>query len=160
KPSQRFGLVMLREKDPKDARKLKKLTFDELGRSGNVCIKLDGKEYLFGHNRQGHKPGEWERAPEPLGKDEHNEDRIGERCVWLLDDKKIAITQQVEVITGAQTRLKDTCLVRYTIANRDSRLREVGLRYLLDTYIGANDGVPFTIPGDKKLCDTMLTFDR
>jgi hypothetical protein len=26
---------------------------------------------------------------------------------------------------------------------------------LLDTYIGGNDGVPFTIPGDSELCDTL-----
>src|SRR5262249_11002110 len=79
---------------------------------------------------------------------------------WLLDDRKIAVAQQVEIIPGPQTRLKDTCLVRYTIDNRDRRAREVGLRYLLDTYIGANDGVPFTIPGDTRLCDTLLKFDR
>src|SRR5262249_43045720 len=28
-----------------------------------------------------------------------------------------------------------------------------------DTYIGANDGVPFTIPGAAGLCDTQATFD-
>src|SRR5262249_16649928 len=33
------------------------------------------------------------------------------------------------------------------------------LRFLLDTFIGANDGVPFTIPsGAKQLCDTNAEF--
>src|SRR5262249_40586953 len=32
---------------------------------------------------------------------------------------------------------------------------KVGIRFLLDTFIGGNDGVPFTIPGDSTLCDTL-----
>ncbi len=153
--SQRFGLVMLREKDPLDRRKLKKLTYDELGRSNNTCLMIDGREQLFGH-----KPGTWEKATSALGKDDRGEERIGERAVWLAEDGKVAVTQQVEIISGEQTKLVDTCLVRYTIANRDKKAHSVGLRFMLDTYIGANDGVPFTIPGDKRLCDTFLKFDK
>ena len=37
-------------------------------------------------------------------------------------------------------------MVRYQIENKDTQNHKVGLRFLLDTYIGANDGVPFTIP--------------
>jgi hypothetical protein len=154
--TQRFGLVMLREKDPNDRRKLKKLTFHELGTSNNTCLKIDNKEMLFGH-----KPGTWEVAGGALtGKNDHGEDRIGERSVWLTPDRMLAVTQQVEIITGEQTKLVDTCLVRYTITNRDRKAHTVGLRFMLDTYIGANDGVPFTIPGDKRLCDTFLRFDN
>src|SRR5581483_5883171 len=108
------------------------------------------KESLFGH-----KPGEWGMEGKPLGKDDQGQERLGERCTWLLEGGKVTITQQAEIIVSEQTGLKDTCLVRYTIANGDDRPRTVGLRYLLDTYIGANDGVPFTIPGDKRLCDTF-----
>jgi hypothetical protein len=54
----------------------------------------------------------------------------------------------------------DTCLVRYTLENRDARPHRVGIRFLLDTFIGANDGVPFTIPGASGLCDTKERFDR
>ena len=48
---------------------------------------------------------------------------------------------------GEQSRRLDTCLVRYVIENTDVRSHRVGLRFMLDTFIGANDGVPFTIPG-------------
>ena len=58
-------------------------------------------------------------------------------------------------------RLLDTCLVRYVIYQQGRTIgHKVGLRFLLDTYIGANDGVPFTIPGDKDLCDTYKDFDK
>ncbi len=49
--------------------------------------------------------------------------------------------------------------MRYTLENRDSEPHRVGIRFLLDTFIGANDGVPFTIPGASGLCDTMKRFD-
>jgi len=45
--------------------------------------------------------------------------------------------------------------VRYQIENRGEQQHEVGIRFLLDTFIGGNDGVPFTIPGEHDLCDTM-----
>src|SRR5262249_47419260 len=59
-----------------------------------------------------------------------------------------------EVSPGVSKRLLDTCLFYYKVENRDSRPHEVGLRYLLDTYIGDNDGVPFTLPDVPGLVDT------
>src|SRR5207253_362165 len=41
----------------------------------------------------------------------------------------------------------------------DSEAHRVGLRFLLDTYIGTNDGVPFLLPGAQSLCDTDHAFD-
>jgi hypothetical protein len=65
----------------------------------------------------------------------------------------------VELVPGPQSRLLDTCLVRYVIENGDpNAAHTVGLRFLLDTQIGANDGVPFLIPGETALCDTLKDF--
>ena len=65
------------------------------------------------------------------------------------------MTQVVEIIPGQAIvngkRLLDTCLVRFRIENKDNKPHSVGFRFLLDTYIGANDGVPFYIPGDNVL---------
>jgi hypothetical protein len=70
----------------------------------------------------------------------------------------VLVTQEVEVVAGEQSRKRDTCLVRYILENQDGRPHRVGIRFLLDTYIGANDGVPFTIPGAAGLCDTQRRF--
>ena len=43
---------------------------------------------------------------------------------------------------GREVRPLDTCLVKYKVENRDKSTHQVGLRVLLDTYIGENDGVP------------------
>ena len=71
----------------------------------------------------------------------------------------LSVTQTVEIIPGPQSNLLDTCLMRYRIKNEGTQSRRAGLRFLLDTYIGDNDGVPFDI-GEGALCDTQKVFGR
>ena len=166
-PSMRFGLVMLQARDPLHPGRYKRLTFDEKGLTNNTCVRLDGQELLFGerpfHTADGKEfgswPGQWKEREIALGQDRTGRPREGKQSVWVYDSEKVEITQTVEIVPGAQTRLLDTCLVRYRIENKDTRPHTIGLRFLLDTYIGANDGVPFTIPGDKTLCDTTKEFN-
>jgi hypothetical protein len=61
-------------------------------------------------------------------------------------------------VPGAQSGVLDTCLVQYAVQNRGQEPHKVGLRVMFDTYIGANDGVPFAIPGHKGLVTTPQTF--
>jgi hypothetical protein len=102
---------------------------------------------------------------QPLGQDRTGRERDGARSVWLLERFKekeynVQVTQTVEVVPGEQSGRLDTCLVRYTLENRDRVAHDVGIRFLLDTFIGNNDGVPFTIPGRPGLCSTRERFDR
>jgi hypothetical protein len=167
--SMRFGIVMLRDAAGHPVAS-KKLMYDEYGRTNNTCVRVDGQDYLFGHEHEFRRRGEqmipgppfarWKELKQALGKDDQGRSREGARSTWVLIDSKIEVTQLVEVVPGPQSCLLDTCLVRYTVTNRDDRPHEVGLRFLLDTYIGANDGVPFTIPGEKTLCETKKRFDR
>jgi hypothetical protein len=69
------------------------------------------------------------------------------------------VAQTVEIIPGEQSHVLDTCLISYKLENKDDQPHTVGIRFLLDTFIGAEDGVPFTIPGHRDLCDTMLRFN-
>ena len=152
-PSMRFGLVLIKEKDPGKAGRHKRLTYDEHGRSNNTCMRLDGNERFFGQ-----APGRWRAMAGPL-RQEPGHERQGLRSVWVWDRERVAVTQHVEIVRGDQTRLLDTCLVRYTIENEDARPHRVGLRFLLDTWIGANDGVPFTVPGVEGLCERALSLE-
>jgi hypothetical protein len=149
----RFGLVMLRESDPNDPKKQKKLTFDEWGRTNNTCLRVDSAEVLFGSSA-----GVWTPKQEPLGPDARGRVRSGTSSRWQLSRPNLLVTQEVEVVPGQQSRKLDTCAVRYILENQDSREHRVGIRFLLDTYIGANDGVPFYIPRDAVLCETQRDF--
>src|SRR5262249_46922790 len=42
-----FGLVM---KDPANPGRWKKLMWDEWGRTNNTVLRVDGRDFLFGHN--------------------------------------------------------------------------------------------------------------
>lgn len=139
----RFGMSLPGVKDPKNQDK--KLTWDPQGITSTACLKVDGAEILFGY-----PPGEWQEKEGKL--------KGGMRSTWQIPGKKLIVTQRVEVSKGRQTFAVDTCRILYTIENKDDEAHRVGLRYLLDTFIGTNDGAPFIIPGEKELCETMKEF--
>ena len=132
---------------------IKKLTFDPLGRTSTVCVKIDGQERL-----PGFPPGQWQEQEGKLGLNARGTPRVGARSIWFYPNEQVSVTQTVEVVRGEQTFDVDTCRVLYTIENRDQQAHQVGLRFLLDTFIGTNDGAPFIIPGDKLLCETSKVF--
>jgi hypothetical protein len=149
-PTMRFGLLA---RDPDHPDQTKKLTFDEHGLSNNTVIRLDGREHIFGQS-----PGEWVEMKGKLQGETAGRPRDGLASIWYLLDDRLRVSQEVEIVPGAQSRRLDTCLVRYILENRDSRPHRVGIRFMLDTFIGGNDGVPFTIPGASGLCDTKMMF--
>jgi hypothetical protein len=150
-PTMRFGLLA---KDAEHPDQPKKLTFDEYGLSNNTVIRLDGREYIFGQSSRG-----WIQIRSKLQGETAGRPREGLASIWSPSLNEIRVTQEVEIVPGAQSHRLDTCLVRYVLENRDSRPHRVGIRFLLDTFIGGNDGVPFTIPGASGLCDTKMSFD-
>jgi hypothetical protein len=163
----RFGLVTLQERDPRNPSRDKRLTFEEKGFTNNTVVRLDANDWLFGERPfrdkdgpVGSWPGRWKERDVPLGTDSEGRERQGKKSVWIYDHEQVVITQTVEIVGGDQPRIMDTCLVRYRIDNLDRFPHRVGLRFMLDTYIGANDGVPFTIPGASQLCDTTRDFRR
>jgi hypothetical protein len=164
----RFGLMTRPPRSDEEA-KPKKLTFFSNGLTNNAVVRLDKKDYIFGEkpfrrgdtrpgedelvdNTPGKWAGSWRERDVPLGKG-----RIGKRSVWHYDKERVTVTQHVEVIVG-QSGDHDTCLVQYTIENGDTVEHELGLRFLLDTFIGNNDGVPFLIPGQQSLINTRFGF--
>jgi hypothetical protein len=143
--SQRFGIVCPRLRDPRNPDKPKLLTRDERGITNNTCLRIEGYEYLFGQEIPGVR---WVREhgktmkEQPIpGKDK---DRAWQSTMEV-EYGRIRVTQSVEIVVGEVTRLYDTALIKYHIVNNDKVPHTVGLRVMLDTFIGANDGVPFYI---------------
>jgi hypothetical protein len=155
----RFGIVMLREKDEKAPGGLKRLTSDEQGKNNNTCIKIGESERLFGQ-----KPGRWyyEGEGKSKGKGQLTELQKGRswESDWYYPDEHILVRQIVKIVRGDQTGLLDTCLIHYEVENKNTVPVGVGLRVMLDTFIGSNDGVPFVIPGQPGLLDTKRVFSE
>jgi hypothetical protein len=147
-----FGLQDI--SSPEDANK-KRLTFSEIGQTNSAVFRIDDKTRIFGDIKHGKLDG-------PVLAVNHK----GRIANWLFNDERIRVTQDVHLVAGDPVevkqndfrRLYDTCLVRYKIVNQDTKPHEVGFRFLLDTYIGMNDGTPFTIPGSPGLVRQVRDF--
>ncbi len=130
----------------------KKLTFGRHGHTNSLVLRIGEKDRVFGNIQN----GRYTRKPENVGP------YPGKICSFEFLPERVEVTQEVRIIPGEPVevepekyrRLLDTCLFHYKVENRDSRAHDVGMRYLLDTYIGGNDGVPFTLPGVPGLVDT------
>ncbi|MBL8798535.1 MAG: sigma-70 family RNA polymerase sigma factor [Planctomycetia bacterium] len=162
--SQRFGIVCTQLRDPLDPERWKRLTREENGLTNNTCFRIDGLDYLFGVEVPGVR---WarDRNNKPI-RDVKLDEHTWQAAVEVLDQggkPAIRITQTVQLIRGEMTGLLDTVLVRYDLLNLDVRPHTVGLRFMLDTLIGGNDGVPFLIPpGEQsagRLLDSMEIFN-
>jgi hypothetical protein len=152
--SMRFGVM--------EARSGNQLTYDKYGQTNSTVLRVDGAEVLFGA-----PSGKW---LEMEGKSSGAFG--GTKSVWFWTDAKartkLEVTQLVEIIPGEPVedakgkgklkRYLDTVRVRYLLENKGHDAANVGLRMVLDTLIGSNDGVPFTVPGRSDLVVKMAEF--
>ncbi len=153
-PAMSFGLVKIDDAADRDS--FKKLTYDEWGANNSTVVRIDGNiDRPFGQKIS----GAWEVKPKKIARG------LGMTGSWMFLDKvqvtqtaRIVPGEMVEVGPGAFKRFLDTCFVRYKIENKDKRAHKVGLRVLLDTYIGDNDGPFFTVPGLPDLVKTKKDF--
>lgn len=147
------GLVRNFPEDGKNAEP-KRLTYGLHGETNSVVLRIDGKDRVFG---KAPAHGRWAKFPTDAGNPP-----TGKTCAFEFSIAPIVVTQEVrlvrgepvEVSPGEYKRVLDTCLFRYRIENKDKKPHDVGLRFLLDTYIGSNDDVPFTLPGVQGMVDT------
>ncbi len=136
----------------------KLITFSPNGKTGNTVVRVDGKDILFGS-----EDGKWVSQKKALGTRSDGTKRSGHLSVWVYN--QISITQAVEIVpanapakAGEKGRLLEACLISYLIENKDSQPHTVGLRVMVDTLIGKNDGHPFAVPGQKDLITTSAAF--
>jgi hypothetical protein len=153
--SMNFGLVMIDPASPHDPDP-KRLTFDPFGRSNSTVALIDGVNKMFG----GQDFGKWATKPVKSGI------YGGQDATFQFTPDPIFVTQTVqimpgeamEVTPGAFKRPLNTCLIKYKVENKDRRTHSIGLRVMVDTLIGKNDGTPFTIPGTSGLVSTLKDF--
>jgi hypothetical protein len=146
------------------------LTFSAQGLSNSTLIRIDGRAFLLGDV----DAGVYARPPEDLYWDKDNPAvpqelkgrKKGMRATWRFVGAGIELTQTVELVPGEPIEIRpgdykrrvDTCLVHYRLDNKDTKERNVAIRFLLDTMIGENDEPFFAVPGFKGVVDTCQDF--
>jgi predicted Zn finger-like uncharacterized protein len=154
--SQRFGLICPRL--PDQGTKPKMLTRDERGVTNNTIVRIDGNEYIFGHEVPGVRfVRDKGKLMKQVGIPGTDQDR-GWQTIQEVEAARVKVTQSVEIIVGEQTRLYDTALVKYHVWNRDARPHTVGVRIMLDTFIGTTEGVPFYCPSLQERSSRIPAF--
>ena len=108
-----------------------------------TTVRVDGKDYIFGGKtaKRAGKSGLFGTvidAPTVAG------DAV--KTAWQLGP--LCVTQVLSFADSTTTGLGDTARISYTVQNTDSASHEVGLRVMLDTMLGENDGAPFRF-GEK-----------
>jgi hypothetical protein len=135
----RFGLSAGSIGLPKDVEG-KKLTYDPYGATSNTRVWIDGDTPIFGEKDL----AQYLRAVKgdmPLA--------------WKWQKGGIRVTQTLDYVIGNPGE-GDTLRIEYRLDNVDTASHQVGLRMMIDTLIGKNDGVPFLIPGQKGLTTTAV----
>jgi hypothetical protein len=110
-----------------------------------TTVIVDGTSYVFGgpsERRAGHgTPAANLTAPPRASADRIDASaRVGD----------IEISQELTFARSPTTRVKDAALITYQVTNRGGRPDAVGLRVVLDTMLGSNDGAPLRA-GDRAI---------
>ncbi len=137
----------------------KQLTYSRIGDTNTTVVSVNGGNAEFGGTQ-----GKWTRLNQPLANIIPTPGAIqATQSTWTWGP--IAYHQVLEVVPGqpvtvgnVSRRQLDAVLVRWVIQNNDRTARSAGLRLQLDTLIGGNDGVPFTVPGYTGLVNTFADF--
>lgn len=144
----------------------RRLTLNEFGETNHTLVEVDGRRVPFFDSS-----GVVVQNITSEGKGSaDNSNKFGESGtteISILPDTgpytvrwrygPVVFEQWVDYEAGAVTRRMDTLRVRYTITNTDrARPHTAGLRLMIDTLIGENDGVPFFVPGRKGVIDRPL----
>lgn len=140
-----------------------KLNWYDNGFGNSIVAQIDGKDAVFGDLGYGkwYSDDKVDYTKRGLDAGKYG----GKKRTFYFQKEGIQITQTVtiepgdtvQIAPGEYKRQLTTCLVRYKIYNATSDSHKVGLRVLMDTCIGVNDGVPFILPGADQLV-TMGTY--
>lgn len=108
----------------------KNLLYEDNPPTTYATIRIDGKNYKFGGS-----DGKITNIAKSEGKITTSWECAG-----------IEVTQVLSIVEGITTGRQDTVKIEYVVNNKDSNNRRVGVRILLDTLLGTNDGAPFNTP--------------
>lgn|GEM_PF-2823939 len=103
--------------------------------SSAVTIRIDGEDYW---NFDRAQMGTLISPPITQG--------LTNTAVWQFAGK-VRMSQSLTIVKGSTSGNYDTGEIRYTVTNIDNVSHAVGIRLLLDTMLGTNDGAPFRVPG-------------
>ncbi len=107
-----------------------------------TTVRIDGKNYIFGGptKKRSGGTGEYGTIVSPPA---WNPER--KSITMTCSYGPVEVTQEITIVESTTTGYPDTAKIKYSIFNRDAVAHEIGLRVVIDTMLGENDGAPFRI---------------
>ncbi len=128
--------IKLKEGDPKNKRDDNQyITFNDKPPSTYATLIIDGQVMRFGDPKHG-------RFIRPYTKD--SKGRL--YTVWKTNSN-VEVAFVAKFVNGPTTGRPDTVKLVYQAKNVSTKKKRIGIRLMLDTYLGNNDGAPFSLPG-------------
>jgi hypothetical protein len=144
-----YGVTALRDRDLRPLNK--RLTFTADGGSSLTMLRIDGAAIQVGlidHDPDTKLPDDPERQAY------FRTERVYRvKGLVIRHILEVVPSRQPVDIDGTRKVLLDTVLSRYVIVNEGEVARRFAMRTQVDTLIGENDGVPFTVPGEEGLVE-------
>lgn len=106
-----------------------------------TTVRIDGIDYVFGGTPT-ERAGKAGLVGEQLSPPRVVDDRRIETAYRI---GPVDVTQTLSIIRSSTTGLLDTVRIEYRVVNTASRTHNVGLRLMIDTMLGANDGAPLRV---------------
>ncbi len=136
-----------------------------------TTVMLDGRAFVFGgptsrRAGRGAPVGEIVQAPKvegegaPVGEIVQAPKVEGEDIVCVVRIGDLEVTQTLSPARSPTTRVKDAARISYRVTNRGGKPHAVGLRVMLDTMLGQNDGAPLRAGESAITSATRLTGDQ
>ncbi|MEJ6950605.1 COG1361 family protein [Natronospora cellulosivora (SeqCode)] len=116
-------------------------------------IWLNGEHYVFG-GETGRRAGAGQKYGEVI-QDPYVQDNSVITTTQFGDN--LIVEQILTLVKSSTTGLEDTAQIKYRLKNTSQENQKVGLRVVLDTMLGENDGAPFRI-GDEAVTTDRLYY--
>lgn len=117
-----------------------------------TTIRIDKTDYVFGGKttkRAGLNGQYGKEVTPPVFRED------GIYAAYSYGD--ILVEQIIDITTSTTTGQSDTASISYVISNQGVASHQVGLRVVLDTMLGNNDGAPFRVRDMAVVSDTLFT---
>lgn len=118
-----------------------------------TTVRIDGTDYIFGgqtKKRSGVKGFYGELVTPPTV----NPETMAVYTTYRFG--AIEVTQEISIVESTTTALCDTAKIKYSVVNKSELPHEIGIRAVIDTMLGQNDGAPFRIAETSILTDTVF----
>ncbi len=108
-------------------------------------VNIDGEYFFYGG-----REGNFIKNPVKNG------NRI--ESIWNI--KGVHIKQTLKFVKNRITNNLDTLFIKYEAKNTSRNPHQVGIRIMLDTMLGRNDGSPFKVPGFGDIITEKMIFNE